>query len=66
MQTRCYRCGWSYAIGKDEVKQALTMLNERGKSHYDSPCPRCRHANRISREQLERAAGPQGGPAPAG
>lgn len=55
MQLRCYRCSWSFAIGKDEMEAALKSLKETGGNHYDARCPRCRHVNKISREQLERA-----------
>ena len=56
MQLRCYRCGWSFAIKKDEMAFALEALEESGGSHYDSRCPRCRHTNRVSIEQLRKAA----------
>jgi phage FluMu protein Com len=56
MQIRCYRCGWSFAIKKEEAAFALQALEETGGSHYDSNCPRCRHSNRISLEQLRKAS----------
>jgi uncharacterized C2H2 Zn-finger protein len=55
MQLRCYRCGWSFAINKDEIAFALASLESRGGNHYDVRCPRCRHSNRIALEQLRRA-----------
>ncbi len=54
MQIRCYRCGWSFAIKKEEAAFALEALEETGGTHYDSSCPRCRHSNRISLEQLRK------------
>jgi phage FluMu protein Com len=56
MQLRCYRCGWSFAIRQEEVEFALKGLEESKGNHYDVPCPRCRHANPISLEQLRRSA----------
>ena len=56
MRIRCYRCGMSYSLGKDEIGFAVTALKETGGNHYDARCPRCRHANRVSLEQLEQAA----------
>jgi len=56
MQIRCYRCGWSFAIKKEEAAFALQALEETGGTHYDSNCPRCRHSNRISLEQLKKAS----------
>jgi phage FluMu protein Com len=56
MQLRCYRCGWSFAIKKEEVTFAIEALEESGGVHYDVRCPRCRHTNKISLEQLQRGA----------
>jgi len=56
MQLRCYRCGWSFAIKQEELEFALRALEESHGNHYDARCPRCRHANSISLEQLQRAA----------
>lgn len=56
MQTRCYRCGWSFAIKQDEIVAALHNLESEGGVHYDVRCPRCRHINKLSIEQLRRAA----------
>jgi hypothetical protein len=56
MQLRCYRCGWSFSLKKEEVAFALEALSESEGQHYDAPCPRCRHKNRVSIEQLEKAA----------
>ncbi len=56
MQIRCYRCGWSFAIKPEEAAFALEALEETDGTHYDSSCPRCRHSNRISLEQLRKAA----------
>lgn len=61
MQIRCFRCGWSFAIKKDEIAFALAALTESGGNHYDVRCPRCRHTNRVSLEQLKPLA-----PSPAG
>ena len=56
MQLRCYRCGWSFAIKKEEIAFAVEALEESGGVHYDVRCPRCRHTNKIPLEQLQRAA----------
>lgn len=56
MQTRCYRCNWSFSIKKEEILFALEALEESGGNHYDVRCQRCRHMNRISLEQLQKAA----------
>ncbi len=56
MQLRCYRCGWSFAIKKEEIAFAIEALEESGGVHYDIRCPRCRHTNKIPLEQLKRSA----------
>lgn len=64
MQLRCYRCGWSFAIKKEELAFALSALEESEGNHYDVRCPRCRHMNRVSLEQLQKFA-PKGEATPA-
>lgn len=56
MQLRCYRCGWSFAIKKEEIVFAIEALEDSGGVHYDIRCPRCRHTNKIPLEQLKRSA----------
>ena len=56
MQIRCYHCHKPYALGRDAVHAALDLLSEGGLSHYDAQCPHCRRINRISRQELQRAA----------
>ena len=56
MQMRCYRCGMSFAVKKEEIAFALSALEEEGGNHYDAHCPRCRTANSVSIEQLRKAA----------
>lgn len=60
MQIRCYRCGMSYALGKEEIAFALGAVKAEEGQHYDSRCPRCRTANRVSLEQLELVAARRG------
>jgi phage FluMu protein Com len=56
MQVRCYRCHTSYSLGREEIQFALEALEESGGKHYDARCPHCRQMNRVSLEQLRRAA----------
>jgi len=56
MQTRCYRCGRNFHIKKEEITFALEALEESEGNHYVVRCPGCRHANRISIEQLRKSA----------
>jgi DNA-directed RNA polymerase subunit RPC12/RpoP len=54
MQLRCYRCGMSFSLNRYEAAFALEALEETGGKHHDARCPRCRHSNRVSLEQLRR------------
>lgn len=54
MQLRCYQCGWSFAVSKDEAAAAVESMQASGGSHYDAHCPRCKRANKVSLEQLKR------------
>lgn len=65
MQIRCYRCGTSFALKREEIAFALQALRESEGTHYDARCPRCRTTNRVSRERLEQAAPPPAPPEPA-
>jgi phage FluMu protein Com len=55
MQLRCYQCGWSFGISKEEIAAALEALQASGGTHYDAHCPRCKRANKVSLEQLKRS-----------
>lgn len=56
MQIRCYHCHKPFAIGKQEAHSALDIMASQNLSHYDASCPHCRRINRVSRQELERAA----------
>jgi hypothetical protein len=56
MQMRCYRCGWSFALKREEIAFAVEALEESGGAHYDVRCQRCRHTNKVSLEQLKKFA----------
>jgi uncharacterized C2H2 Zn-finger protein len=44
------------SIGRASVEQALTIIHEDDLVYYDFRCPKCKKANRISKEQLQHAA----------
>jgi len=56
MQIRCYHCHRPFALGKDAVRAALDMVEAENLIHYNAYCPHCRRANRISPDELHRAA----------
>jgi len=56
MQIRCYHCHKPFAIGRETVHQALDFLTTSGMGHYDAQCPHCRRVNRVSQQELLRAA----------
>jgi len=56
MQIRCYQCHKPFALSKDAVHEALDTLTEQDLGHYNAQCPHCRRMNRVSRDELLRAA----------
>lgn len=56
MQIRCQRCGSTVNLRKEEITFALEELKKSGGRHYDVRCSRCRNSNRVSIDQLQRAA----------
>jgi DNA-directed RNA polymerase subunit RPC12/RpoP len=56
MQIRCQRCGGTVNLRKEEIAFALDEMQKVGARHYDVRCSRCRQSNRVSLDQLQRAA----------
>lgn len=56
MQIRCYSCKMPISIARAMVEQALSIMHEEDLVHYDFRCPKCKKANRVSKEQLLHAA----------
>jgi hypothetical protein len=56
MQIRCYNCHKPYALGKEAVVNAIEQVTAEDLSHFNVPCPHCRKVNRVSRDELMRAA----------
>lgn len=53
MQTRCTYCGTPFTLSEPVLRAALEKVIAENLKYYEVRCPRCRKANRISREQLE-------------
>ena len=56
MQIRCTNCHRPFAIGKEAVYAALDTIHNDDLNHFNTQCPHCRRANRLSPKQLKRAA----------
>jgi phage FluMu protein Com len=56
MQIRCYHCHKPYALGKEAIHLALDDLADQNLGHYNAQCPHCRRVNRVSKDELLRAA----------
>ncbi len=56
MQIRCTNCHRPFAIGKETVHAALDAIHTENLNHYNAQCPHCRRVNRLSPEELKRAA----------
>lgn len=56
MQIRCQQCHRPFALGREAVHQALDVMKAENLNHYTAHCPHCRRANKLSYEELLRAA----------
>ena len=56
MQIRCFSCQMPIALSQEALYAALDQITDEGLSHYDIRCPRCRKTNRVSADQIKRAA----------
>lgn len=57
MNTRCYRCGWSFSLSRDTIGAAVTNAAE-GETYHVENCPKCKQAIKIPLDQLKRALPP--------
>ena len=56
MQIRCYHCNRPFGLSKETIHAALDQITAQDQAHYNAPCPHCRKVNRVSRQELLRAA----------
>jgi len=56
MQVQCFKCQMPIALSQETIYAALDQIHDESLTHYDVRCPRCRKTNRISADQLKRAA----------
>ena len=56
MQIRCFKCQMPIALNKEVIYAALDLLTDENLNRYDVRCPKCRKTNRVSYNQLKRAA----------
>ena len=63
MNTRCYRCGWSFSLSREEIEEAA--VGSAGQKAHVIHCPRCRQAIRIPMDQIMRELPPGWTPAVA-
>lgn len=56
MNTRCYRCGWSFTLSRETVEAAA--VSSAGERAHGVHCPRCRQAIRIPMDQIMRSLPP--------
>jgi hypothetical protein len=52
MNTRCYRCGWSFSLSREALEEAA--VSSAGQKAHVIHCPRCRQAIRIPMDQILR------------
>ncbi len=58
MQMRCYRCGFSFGVSRENLSAALAEMTVTGNTYHMVYCPRCRTANKLDRRTVTRFAPP--------
>ena len=58
MNTRCYRCGWSFSLSREEIEAAVAAAMASGEKIHAERCPHCRQVIKLPVEQLRRALPP--------
>lgn len=66
MNTRCYRCGWSFSLGREAVETAVAAALASGAKVHVEYCPRCRQVIKMPVDQLRRSLPPGWTPPEAG
>lgn len=56
MQIRCTQCHKPFALNKEEIHAALDTIQEQELHYFNVHCPHCGRANRVSAQELRRAA----------
>ena len=56
MLFRCFKWHMTIGLSLEVVDTALDITTDENLHHYDVRCPRCRKTNRVSVDQLIRAA----------
>ena len=54
MNLRCSYCQTMFALGREAMLTALEQMEAEDLHHYDAHCPKCRRANSMSRDRLEK------------
>jgi hypothetical protein len=58
LNTRCYRCGWSFTLSREAIAAVLADPASQGAKYHVEYCPRCRQALKLPMDQLKRALPP--------
>ena len=53
MNTRCYRCGWSFSMNREALEEAA--VSSAGQKAHVIHCPRCRQTIRVPMDQILKA-----------
>ncbi len=55
LQLRCTYCQTPFSLRREEALIALQEMASGELTHFDAHCPKCRRANQIPRNRLERS-----------
>lgn len=57
LKATCFKCHWTWSLTREAAQAALDSLDEDDK-YFTLRCPQCGRANKVARQQLERAIPP--------
>jgi len=53
MQIKCSFCGMPFALGKEQIGEAVEIFKNDRHAHYDAHCPKCRRSTKLAVKAFE-------------
>jgi hypothetical protein len=53
MQIKCSFCGVPFALNHEQIDEAIKILKDEGRAHYDAHCPKCRRSTKLAKKVFE-------------
>jgi len=53
MQIKCSFCAMPFALGHEQIEEAVQIFKQDAHGHYDAQCPKCRRSTKLSKKAFE-------------